>query len=146
MGYRSVAIIKKIDEKVQRGNLMAQKGRKRILIVEDEELIAKMLIEYFELVAPEFEFEIAKNLREAREKLAQGKWALCICDCRLPDGSACELFWEKAFRCPVIVTTGYVDQEEFAKAQSSYPQLKAIIKKPYLPAQLHQRIKEILKD
>ena len=119
--------------------------KKRILIVEDEELISQMLVEYFALVDPDLECVVAESLKEAREKLKKEQWDLCICDCRLPDGSACDLFVERAFSCPVIVTTGYVDQEEYARARSSCHNLVEVVKKPYLPEELYRKIKEILK-
>ncbi len=124
---------------------MATKEIKRILIVEDEELITQMLKEYFEIVEPDIKLEVAKTIKEARQKLSEGKWELCICDCRLPDGSACDLFIEKAFPCPVIVTTGYISPQELDHTQKIGPNLAAVMKKPYFPVDLHQKIKEILK-
>ncbi len=100
------------------------------------------------MVAPEYELEIARTLSEAREKLksTEANWALCICDCRLPDGSACELFMERIFRCPVIVTTGFVEDEAMAKVKEYKDQEVYLFRKPYLPADLHRKVQEILKS
>ena len=121
------------------------KGLKhRILVVEDEELINEMLEEYFALTAPELELVFAKDLGEAREKLKGGTFALCVVDCNLPDGTACDLFAEGIFHCPVIVTTGYVDEEKLSRVRSFTRTPVLILKKPYLPADLHRKILELL--
>ncbi len=117
---------------------------KKILIVEDEELIAEMLEEYFSLAAPSFKLSFAKNLKEARELLQKGSFDLCVVDCNLPDGTACDLFQEKAFSCPVIITTGYVDEEKLTHVQKASPRPIEVFQKPYLPADLLRKIKEIL--
>jgi len=124
---------------------MKSAKRQKILIVEDEDLITQMLKEYFELVEPHLELEVAKTIKEARQKLSSEEWALCICDCRLPDGSACDLFIEKLFPCPVIVTTGYISPKELDHTKNIGANLAAVMKKPYFPVDLHQKIKEILK-
>ncbi len=131
------------------GKMASEKTpKKKILLIEDEDLIAEMLAEYFSLVAPEYELQVARTLAEAREKL-QGEerdWVLCICDCRLPDGTACELFMERIFHCPIIVTTGFVKDEEIEKVKEYSDQKVYILRKPYLPAELHRKIEEILKS
>ena len=123
---------------------MATEAKYRILVVEDEELINEMLEEYFALTAPELELVFAKDLGEARRKLKEGSYALCVVDCNLPDGTACDLFAENIFHCPVIITTGYVDEEKFTQVKSFTKTPIFILKKPYLPADLHRKIMELL--
>ncbi len=116
----------------------------KILIVEDEDLILEMLEEYFSLVEPRFKLFFAKSLREARQKLRENSFDLCVVDCNLPDGTACDLFQEKIFSCPVIITTGYVDEKKFASVKEFVQNPVFLFQKPYLPADLLQKIKELL--
>lgn len=127
------------------GEGMTEKSpKKKILLIEDENILAEVTKEYFSLVAPEFEFEIALTLAEAREKLKQSHdWTLCICDYRLPDGKLCELLKEEIFPCPVIITSGDISDElqECTRRNKAY-----ILRKPYQPADLYQKIREILES
>ncbi|NPA49156.1 MAG: response regulator [Thermodesulfobacteria bacterium] len=123
---------------------MATEKEFRILIVEDEDLIVEMLEEYFSLVEPKLKLSFAKNLQEARQLLQKDSFDLCIVDCNLPDGTACDLFHEKAFSCPVIVTTGYVDEKKFASVKQFTKKPVFLFQKPYLPADLLEKIKELL--
>ncbi len=109
---------------------------KRVLLVEDEELIVEMLLEYFDLMGQELEVEVAHNLAEARELLRQKSFDVCICDCRLPDGLACVLFEEDLVKSPVIITTGYVDQEQIATLREKASVPVQILSKPYQPQDL----------
>ena len=119
--------------------------QKRVLIIEDEELIVEVLRDYFAVVAPEIEVVFVSTLEEARQKLQESKWDLCICDCHLPDGTACDLFEERAFSCPVIITTGYINQEGLNKAKN-FEKLELVLKKPYLAKELFQKVKKILNN
>ncbi len=121
-------------------------GNKKVLIIEDEPLIAEMLKEYFELVDQEIELIMAENLKEARKRLAETAFDACICDSRLPDGSISELFEKEIFRCPVIITTGYPD-DPLLKTIRDKPETKVhIMGKPYQPADLYQRLKNLIEE
>ncbi len=109
---------------------------KKILLVEDEELIVEMLLEYFSLMGQELEVEVAHTLAEARELLKNTDFDVCVCDCRLPDGLACSLFEEHLLKSPVIITTGYVDQDQIAKLREKAPVPVQILSKPYQPQDL----------
>ncbi len=121
------------------------KDKFHVLIVEDEELIAEMLAEYFALVAPEIKLSFAKSLYEARTLLQRDSFDLCVVDCNLPDGTACDLFFEGAFRCPVVVTTGYVDEQKFSQVKKESKIPLHLLQKPYLPADLYRKVRELLK-
>ncbi len=116
----------------------------RILVVEDEALITEMLEEYFSMVAPDFELSFAKNLAEARQRLKSDAFDLCVVDCNLPDGTACDLFQEEIFRCPVIITTGYVDEQKFQQVRKLMQRPISLLPKPYLPADLYRKILELI--
>ncbi len=121
------------------------KNEFHVLIVEDEELIAEMLAEYFALVAPEIKLSFAKSLYEARTLLQKNSFDLCIIDCNLPDGTACDLFFEGALRCPVVVTTGYVNEQKFGQVKKESKIPLHLLQKPYLPADLYRKVRELLK-
>lgn len=123
---------------------MAFEREFRILVVEDEDLIIEMLKEYFSLVEPNLKLSFAKNLQEARQLLRKASFDLCVIDCNLPDGTACDLFHEKVFSCPVIITTGYVDEKKFASVKQFTNNPVFLFQKPYLPADLLNKIKELL--
>ncbi len=121
------------------------KNEFHVLIVEDEELIAEMLAEYFALVAPEIKLSFAKSLYEARTLLQKNSFDLCIIDCNLPDGTACDLFFEGALRCPVVVTTGYVNEQKFGQVKKESKIPLNLLQKPYLTADLYRKVRELLK-
>ncbi len=121
------------------------KNEFHVLIVEDEELIAEMLAEYFALVAPEIKLSFAKSLYEARTLLQKNSFDLCIIDCNLPDGTACDLFFEGVLRCPVVVTTGYVNEQKFGQVKKESKIPLHLLQKPYLPADLYRKVRELLK-
>jgi len=114
---------------------------KRVLLVEDEEMIVEILQEYLALVDPGIELVVASNLKEAREKLAKEDFDACICDCHLSDGDACTLFEEELIKIPTIVTTGYVDPEklEMARKKSQVP--IQVLKKPYQTRDLYDLLR-----
>lgn len=118
---------------------------KKILLVEDEELIIEILQEYLTLMDLKLELVVARNLKEAKERLVQERFDICICDCRLPDGLACELFEEGLFKSPVIITTGYLDPKRLEKAQRMVAAPVQVLFKPYQPKNLYDLLQMFLK-
>ncbi|AEH44420.1 response regulator receiver protein [Thermodesulfatator indicus DSM 15286] len=118
-------------------------GKKNILIIEDEEPIAEILKEYFEIMAPDYRLTFARTLKEAEEILAQKNFDFHVVDYRLPDGTAYDLFSKKLIQGPAIIATGYADKEELAEVleENNFE----ILHKPYLPQDLLRKIKELLK-
>jgi two-component system response regulator PilR (NtrC family) len=89
----------------------------RVLVVDDEPDIRELLsmtLERMDL-AP----ETAADLAEARRKLAQGDYQLCLTDMRLPDGDGLELVeWMQVERpgVPVAVITAHGNVESAVRA------------------------------
>jgi DNA-binding LytR/AlgR family response regulator len=85
----------------------------RILIIEDEQLIAEELQHAIKTVADDVEIlDVLSNLKAARKWfMSHGEPDAVFMDIKLRDGLAFELFEDFNLECPVIFTTAY---EEYA--------------------------------
>lgn len=84
----------------------------RILIVDDEEHICKMLSRHFQYLG--YAVDVACNGREALEKLEQIKTDVVISDIKMPEMDGVELLRHLRQDYPmtrVIMITGYVTME-----------------------------------
>ena len=115
--------------------------KKRILIVEDEEYIAQTLLDFLELISSHFEVEAVRTVAEARERL-KDHWDVCICDCILPDGTACDIIKDH-HDVPIIVTTGYVEEDKMSEVKAKNPNLVAVLRKPYPLEKLQEFLEKI---
>lgn len=81
----------------------------RILILEDEPLVAESLIRVLQRLEPEAVIEgPVTNVRDARVKLSGGSLPdLILADIQLADGISLDVFTEGNIRCPIIFTTAY---------------------------------------
>ncbi|HEX5654059.1 MAG TPA: LytTR family DNA-binding domain-containing protein [Chitinophagaceae bacterium] len=81
----------------------------KAVIVEDEEIIAKLLAGKIEKVAPDVEvIKILPSLMTAREWFgANAEPDLLFMDIQLSDGVSFDLFKDFNLKCPVIFTTAY---------------------------------------
>lgn len=94
--------------------------QKRILILEDDPLVAKSLKRAFQKA--KFEIETANTLSQALKLLEESTFDLCVTDLGLPDGSGMGLI-EYARKhsqhksMPILVNTGFSKptEEEFRK-------------------------------
>ncbi|MCM8796055.1 MAG: response regulator [Candidatus Omnitrophica bacterium] len=95
---------------------------KKILVVEDEELITKSLLKLLD--AEGYNVTVVKNGRDAIEKVKTGDFDLIISDVRMPDLDGIETI--KQIRAylkrlnkkpiPEILITGYADKEKYEAA------------------------------
>jgi DNA-binding LytR/AlgR family response regulator len=85
----------------------------RILIIEDEQLIAEELQHVINTVADDIEIlDVLSSLKAARKWfMAHAEPDVVFMDIKLRDGLAFELFEDFSLECPVIFTTAY---EEYA--------------------------------
>ncbi|NVD43509.1 PAS domain S-box protein [Qipengyuania atrilutea] len=98
----------------------------RILVVEDEILIRMSLVELLEELG--HEIVEAGSLQEARQKVADGDFAMVITDLSLPDGKAASFVLElmDAAEDPqIIIATGGVVPDELA------PYKLPVLRKPF---------------
>jgi DNA-binding LytR/AlgR family response regulator len=81
----------------------------KAVIIEDEELIARDLVEKLREVEPELEvLEILPSLKTARRWLMQNAEPdLFFMDIQLSDGVSFSIFEEFKLHCPVVFTTAY---------------------------------------
>lgn len=96
--------------------------KKRILIIEDEEIITKSLTRF--LSKEGFAVEVALGGEEALKKIKEKDIDLIICDIRMPNMDGIETI--KAIRnylissgkklIPEIVITGYADENKYRDA------------------------------
>ncbi len=89
----------------------------RLLIVDDEPLIRKILIKY--LSEKDFVIEIAENGKHALDKLQEASFDLVLTDLRMPDMGGRELLQimaEKYPDLPKIVLTGYGTNDDIILA------------------------------
>jgi two-component system response regulator PilR (NtrC family) len=89
----------------------------KVLVVDDEADILELL--ELTLLRMGLDVERAASLAEARERLAQGSFDLCLTDMRLPDGTGLELVSHIAAQCadlPVAVITAHGSTENAVAA------------------------------
>ncbi|MFZ1581925.1 MAG: LytTR family DNA-binding domain-containing protein, partial [Saprospiraceae bacterium] len=81
----------------------------KAVIIEDEELIAKLLIDKIKKVAPDIEIlTIISSLKRARKWFSENAEPdLLFMDIQLSDGVSFDIFDDFKLNCPVIFTTAY---------------------------------------
>jgi two-component system response regulator PilR (NtrC family) len=92
----------------------------KVLIVDDEPDIRELL--ELTLGRMSLESESAEDVRSAKEKLAGGRFDLCLTDMRLPDGDGLELvelIQEKYDQMPVAVITAHGTTETAIRAMKN---------------------------
>ncbi len=122
---------------------------KKILVIDDEELIIKSLTKLLEKNG--FAVFVAKNGQDALVMAEEEKFDLIIADIRMPGingvdtiHSIYESLGKKNLeKIPAIFITGYADEEIKQKAEALKP--IAYIYKPFDIAELVDKIKEVLK-
>lgn len=90
---------------------------KRILIIDDHAIVRRGLRQLLGEAWPDAEIGEAGQLREATDRLADGRWDLVLLDINLPEGSGLELLPQARRLCagtPVLVISAY-PEAEFAK-------------------------------
>lgn len=105
--------------------------RQRVLIVEDQRDIARMMHSAIQLMDPSLEVMDALSAEEASLELKERGADLLIVDVRLPGISGLELIerWRKQnIKVPVIVTTGFAESATRERAESLG--VKAFFAKP----------------
>jgi CheY-like chemotaxis protein len=119
---------------------------KKILVIDDEELIVKSLRKLLEKNG--FTVFIAKNGQDALAIAEEESFDLIVADIRMPGMNGVETVQaihenlaEK--KAPVIFITGYADEEIRKKAKMLKP--VAYIYKPFDISDLVNKVKEILK-
>jgi CheY-like chemotaxis protein len=95
---------------------------KKILVIDDEELVTKSLLK---LLSNEgYGTAVVKSGKEAIEKVKEADFDLIICDVRMPEMDGIETikqiraYLEKANKKPIpeVLITGYADIEKYQKA------------------------------
>jgi two-component system response regulator PilR (NtrC family) len=92
-------------------------ARRRVLVVDDEADIRELLD--LTLARMGLDADCAANLAEARERLAGGRYQLCLTDMRLPDGEGLALVREinqSGLDLPVAVITAHGSMENAVAA------------------------------
>jgi CheY-like chemotaxis protein len=121
---------------------------KRILIIDDEELIIKSLSRLLEKNG--YEVFIAKNGRDALIITEDEQFDLIIADIRMPGMNGVEtvnsiyknLQTRKSQRVPTIFITGFADETMHQKAKELMP--VAYIYKPFDISDFIERIKRVI--
>jgi DNA-binding response OmpR family regulator len=124
----------------------SEKGKKVILVVEDEPAIAQICLRT--LTADGFEVDIAVNGAIAQDMLAEKDYDLCLIDIRTPIMNGRELYqhivkeFSKAAN-KVIFTTGAVLDERLVSLikETKRPYLP----KPFTPDELRAIVRKALK-
>ena len=96
---------------------VADGARRRVLVVDDEADIRELLD--LTLARMGLDADCAANLAEARERLAGGRYQLCLTDMRLPDGEGLALVREinqSGLDLPVAVITAHGSMENAVAA------------------------------
>ncbi len=80
----------------------------KILVLEDEHLVAESLIKIVKQLEPAAEIEgPVASVKEARAILAKSAPDLIISDIQLSDGISLDIFTEGNIQCPIIFTTAF---------------------------------------
>lgn len=95
---------------------------KKILVIDDEELITKSLLRL--LNTQGYSATVARSGKEAMEKVKESDFDLIICDVRMPQMDGIETIRDirsylkdsKKKLLPEILITGYADREKYEKA------------------------------
>lgn len=121
---------------------------KKILVIDDEELIIRSLSKLLEKNG--YEVLIAKNGQDALAMADEEAFDLIVADIRMPGMNGVEtmqslyenLEKRNLERTPTIFITGYADEEMKQKAKTLKP--VAYIYKPFDIPELVDKIKEVL--
>jgi YesN/AraC family two-component response regulator len=97
-------------------------GEKRILVIDDEELVTKSLLKF--LKTQGYAATTAKSGPEALEKVKETDFDLIICDVRMPEVDGIETikqirsYLEKQNKEPIpeVLISGYADVEKYESA------------------------------
>ncbi|HEX9976835.1 MAG TPA: response regulator [Dehalococcoidales bacterium] len=116
--------------------------KKRVLVVEDEPLIAKVCVRT--LTAEDIEVEIAVNGRIAYSRLNQKLYDLCLVDIRTPEMNGMELYRQLKEECSemtnrVLFTTGDTisdDVRAFLRETG-----RPFLAKPFTPTELRSVVR-----
>lgn len=80
----------------------------KILVLEDERLVAESLIKTVRQLEPDAEIEgPVVSVKEARQKLKEYTPDLILSDIQLADGISLDIFNSGNIQCPIIFTTAY---------------------------------------
>ncbi len=80
----------------------------KILVLEDEHLVAESLIRLVRQLEPEAEIEgPVVSVKDAKQILATSKPDLIISDIQLADGISLDVFTQTKINCPIIFTTAF---------------------------------------
>lgn len=90
---------------------------KRILYIEDDLGDQRALIRFLEDNHLPYECVLADTLAQANEKIKKDRYDLIITDYKLSDGHGVDIF-KSAMDCPVIILTGFGDQEVASHAMN----------------------------
>ena|ERR1700756_2635378 len=113
--------------------------RKKILIVEDYEIVAQLMKEILE---EGFEVEVARDGAEGLEKIKQNGYNIIISDCNLPRMKGSELYLEVRKLSPdlakrIIFTSGIIT--DFIESTGN-----RFLAKPFSHQQLIKAVKELV--
>jgi two-component system NtrC family response regulator len=114
---------------------------KRILIVDDDEEILKLLEEALKFLG--YEVDIARNGESALKIFCEKRFDLVITDDQMPGMRGVELIRNILLRYPhfpIIALTGHGKKEELLNAGA-----KAFLSKPLMLEELKKTIEEIMK-
>lgn len=114
---------------------------KKILVIDDEELIVKSLKKLLEKSG--FEVFIAKNGQDALVMAEEENFDLIVADIRMPGMNGVETIESMPKKIPTIFITGYADEEIKKRAKILKP--IAYIYKPFDIKELVDKVKEVLK-
>ncbi|HHG74518.1 MAG TPA: response regulator transcription factor [Persephonella sp.] len=113
---------------------------KRILLVEDDTVLANSLARYLKMHG--YEVDIAKSYNEAGDKTFENRYDLYIFDINLKDGSGIDLLEDLRFaddKTPTIFISALRDSKTVVKGFNAGAE--DYIKKPFDPDELLVRIK-----
>jgi DNA-binding response OmpR family regulator len=125
----------------------AQTRRPFILVIDDEPLVAAVIVETLVLVG--YEVETAKNGREALEKIAVCSYDLILSDLRMPELDGVGLYRELERHTPrllrrLIFLSGTTDSAEYMRFLEGTAAL--VLCKPFAIDTLQRLVRQLLRD
>jgi CheY-like chemotaxis protein len=125
----------------------AETRRIRILVVDDEPLVARLIAETLEFEG--YEVDTANNGREALEKIATGSYDAILSDLRMPELDGVGLYREIERQQPALLqrlafVSGTMESPEYA---SLFEGSRApVLSKPFAVTDLHELVQRLLQD
>ena len=118
---------------------------KRILVVEDDDSHAELILRGFRDLSDQYELTVASSLREALERISCRTYDIVLTDYLLPDGIGGDLVARSAHIAPVVIMTSHGNEMVAVEAMKSGA-LDYVVKMPEVFTSMPRIIERALRE